>query len=731
SLSREPATAEKSLREAVDVLTTNGQPQVVADAMKELASVLSEQGKYAEAKPYLKNALKIYAEHEPKGLSCIDCQMRLAEWHLMQDQLPDAEKVYRQSLTLAREVLGEENQIAFVIEGMLATLSGEQGRLKEALSIQQPLVETVRRRFGKYAVTTARAGMILAAIHHKNSDYKTAQTVSEEAFQIDLQIAGNVLPVVSEAEGIEFIQQVYSDRDFVLASMRRIKPLDAEHAYELVSKSRGLVSQFSERYEQVSLDDEQAKALMEKLQTKRFELARVFLSDKASVEKVNALTQEKETIQRSLRRRASELGVRLPNHEEDRDLYSRLTEKMALVEFLKSTLPDNQGYLYDAFIVRRDANQKKCHVEWVQLGEAAPIERAVRGWRYSILKPRGGTVIPPDLPIQSAEDILRKRVWLKLEPHLQGIKHIVIVPDAALARVPWGALRDHTPQNVLLERYSFSTITGNHRLNHFSQPKPRRKPGNLLLVGGVYYGEGSDRSSPDFAYLPGTAKEIEGVAKVAPSDWQRVRLTKEQATVETVTAQLGKADHVLLATHGFSKDQQGWGGVVREPRSVAQARRWLTGIYPVRPGVRSPLALSGLVLHPAKRAQAKDDLSDVFPTNRLSGEMIAQLDLRGLQLVVLSACESGLGDVSGGEGVFGLQRAFEIAGADTTVASLWNVPDEATTQLMVRFFENRWKRGMGSLEALRESQLWLRSSEAGKTLPPYYWGAFMLSGDWR
>jgi CHAT domain-containing protein len=130
------------------------------------------------------------------------------------------------------------------------------------------------------------------------------------------------------------------------------------------------------------------------------------------------------------------------------------------------------------------------------------------------------------------------------------------------------------------------------------------------------------------------------------------------------------------------------------------------------------------------------------------------MDLSQVELVVLSACETGLGfDVeTSSEGLFGLQRAFHAAGAKTAVASLWTVPDQATRELMERFYLNLWSRRMGKSAALREAQLWMlrdRVSEdpesarglaeieetpklaANKRLPPYYWAAFVLSGDWR
>jgi CHAT domain-containing protein len=128
---------------------------------------------------------------------------------------------------------------------------------------------------------------------------------------------------------------------------------------------------------------------------------------------------------------------------------------------------------------------------------------------------------------------------------------------------------------------------------------------------------------------------------------------------------------------------------------------------------------------------------------------------------VLSACETGLGEVAGGEGVMGLQRAFHLAGARTVVASLWQVEDMATKTLMVQFYKNLWQKKVGKLEALRQAQLTMLREydpkagrlrgpgpitlteesaldtakqvrpEHAESLPPVYWAAFVLSGDWR
>jgi CHAT domain-containing protein len=137
----------------------------------------------------------------------------------------------------------------------------------------------------------------------------------------------------------------------------------------------------------------------------------------------------------------------------------------------------------------------------------------------------------------------------------------------------------------------------------------------------------------------------------------------------------------------------------------------------------------------------------------LTAEEIGALNLTGCELVVLSACETGLGKVAGGEGLLGLQRSFQAAGAKTLVSSLWKVDDAATEALMTEFYRNLWEKKQGKMEALRNAQLAMLNryelstrklkprgadpvkedvqAAGAKRLPPYYWAAFVLSGDWR
>ena len=124
---------------------------------------------------------------------------------------------------------------------------------------------------------------------------------------------------------------------------------------------------------------------------------------------------------------------------------------------------------------------------------------------------------------------------------------------------------------------------------------------------------------------------------------------------------------------------------------------------------------------------------------------VAQLDLSRVELATLSACETGLGDLAGGEGVLGLQRAFQIAGTKSVVSTLWRINDDAARGLMIDFYDNLWHKKLSKVEALRQAQLKMLRTGVSRglkfedsqppdetnRLPPYYWAPFILSGDWR
>jgi CHAT domain-containing protein len=149
----------------------------------------------------------------------------------------------------------------------------------------------------------------------------------------------------------------------------------------------------------------------------------------------------------------------------------------------------------------------------------------------------------------------------------------------------------------------------------------------------------------------------------------------------------------------------------------------------VIPGL-SPLLLSGLAFAGAnERATATEGMDDGV----LTAEEVAALDLGGVEWAVLSACDTGVGEIRAGEGVFGLRRAMQVAGVHTLIMSLWPVDDEATREWMKALYRGRLTGGLDSAAAVRAAGMHVLKQRraAGESAHPYYWAAFVAAGDWR
>jgi CHAT domain-containing protein len=338
---------------------------------------------------------------------------------------------------------------------------------------------------------------------------------------------------------------------------------------------------------------------------------------------------------------------------------------------------------------------------------------------------------------------------------------VYLSPDGDLWRLPWAALPGEKPGTVLLEEYAFAQVPhAPFLLGQLLQPP--RYPGGpepVLALGGVAYALNPAGGAAPYDPLPGTAREVDRLQALAGGRPLAV-LEGADATAARLRQELPRARYAHLATHGYF-DEPALG---RELRQQAEQREGLRRGYEFHPdrttarsglGARSPLNYVGLALAGANQPERADE------RGVLLGERLAELPLEGLRLAVLSACETGLGEWTAGEGVQGLVRAFHLAGCANVVASLWQVDDEATAALMAQFYHELWAEQKPPLEALRTAQLTLyrhpervpdlarqrgpnlaKAVQLGPPAPPApappgqrlgvkQWAAFVLSGTGR
>jgi CHAT domain-containing protein len=350
---------------------------------------------------------------------------------------------------------------------------------------------------------------------------------------------------------------------------------------------------------------------------------------------------------------------------------------------------------------------------------------------------------------------MRRLVWDVLSEGLDGAQTVLVSPDGVMGRIPLQALPGKQPDTFLIEDLSIAVVPVPQMLCERRNPDVSSKsaaPPALVMVGNVDFESepGGEQRSADrsasaargkaqrFGSLPGTRAEIEALRRLYQAHFKqpaRPPLQGSAATESELRKNVAGAQYLHLATHGFfapsqfkAADSVSANPLAAEMDQAGQVAGWNPGL------------LSGIVL-----AGANQDAGYQQDDGILTAAEVADLNLSTARLVVLSACETGLGQIAGGEGALGLQRAFQIAGARTVVSSLWKVDDAATQLLMAQFYENLWQKRMPTVAAFRQAQLsLLRNSvdtsslrgldvesdqpSTSARLSPRLWAAFVISG---
>ena len=349
------------------------------------------------------------------------------------------------------------------------------------------------------------------------------------------------------------------------------------------------------------------------------------------------------------------------------------------------------------------------------LGEAQPIDEQVTAFRRNLADSQ--TPIPQ---LQKSARQLDEKLTQPIRQLLGNTKTLLLSPDSALNLIPFEALVDENNQ-YLVENYQITYLTSGRDLLRQKEKFASRQP-PLIMANPLYNQTGqkialnpnSTRSinlaDSVFSPLEGTKSEAEAVKKLLP---KATVLTQAQAT-ENALKQVKRPNILHIATHGFFLES-----INNKNENQRNNKNEGERNSPLQID-ENPLLRSGLVFAGVKVSKSAGDdgvLSALEATN---------LNLVGTKLVVLSACDTGNGDATTGEGVYGLRRALVIAGSESQLISLWKVSDSATKDLMIAYYQ-RLKNGEGRSEALRQTQLAMLKSKDQNH--PFYWASFIPSGD--
>ncbi|HEY0095866.1 MAG TPA: CHAT domain-containing protein, partial [Archangium sp.] len=369
----------------------------------------------------------------------------------------------------------------------------------------------------------------------------------------------------------------------------------------------------------------------------------------------------------------------------------------------------------------------------LDLGPATPIDSAATSLRDALAR--------RDATFQATAQTLYQLIFRPLLPLLGKSRRLFLSPDGQLSLVPFAAL--HDGRRFLVDSFDFTYLTsGKDLLPVPQEPAPSdavvvfADPDfNASLPTGPASPEGTpepmersagveqffstwraDLTDASWLSLPGTRQEAEAIQRMLP----QAQVFLGSAATKDRLLQLPSPGVLHLATHGFFLRPD-----VSSPDSRAVGNFGELGDTDLTSRIPDPLLRSGLVMAGARASEPEASSTAQPPVESalVTALELASLNLWGTQLVVLSACDTGGGDVKLGQGVYGLRRAFVVAGAETVVMSLWKVNDGATRVLMEAYYRNL-SAGQGRALALREAMRTMRLTHPH----PHYWAPFIALG---
>jgi len=709
----------------------------VAIALNNLGLVEWKRGDYKNAEAYHRRAMSVYEKAtgpESYGVGSSFHNLGIIYKEAGEDYAK-AEEHYQRALVIWEKIFGEYDASvanALASLGILYEATGDYDRALKFRLRAQSIYEKVLGPNNHYTLLSLRG---LADVYAVKGDIRRSMEYQLRLNAIEEKLIPLNLTIGSERQKLAYFRQLKGPETLIsfhvnLASTN-VGARDLAATKVMQRKGRVLDALSENLLALRQRSNSHDRALLDRLGDVNSRLARLVLNGPRKTppeeyqKQVNTLEEERENLETEISRRTAGFfevsrPVTLPA------VQALVPSDAALVEFavyapVDLRAPDHKKRYgaprYIAYVIRH-----KGEVRWAELGTAKEIDERINALRKALRDPERKDV-------RQLARAVDEKLMQPVRALAGDAKQLLISPDGELNLIPFETLVDEQGR-YLVERFAFAYLSSGRDLQRL-QTRRESKSSPVVLADPAF-GEpaviavnGSLRDSTaagsrvEFNYsrfffgpLPGVGAEVRALKELLP---QATFLTKEQATEATLKRVAGPSI-LHVATHGFFLQNEPPAGTQMAVKAAEETRlgKWVAQI-------ENPLLRSGLALAGANQGRSGND-DGILTALEATG-----LDLWGTKLVVLSACDTGVGEVKNGHGVYGLRRALFLAGAESQLMSLWPVSDRSTRDLMIGYYKGLVQNA-GRAEALRRVQLQMLRSKSHAH--PYYWASFILAGEW-
>jgi CHAT domain-containing protein/Tfp pilus assembly protein PilF len=692
----------------------------VATSLNNLAALYDTQGQYVKAEPLYQRSLAINEKSlGPDHPAVATSLNNLARLYDIQGQYVKAETLFQRSLAISEKSLGPDHPAVATSLNNLAALYLNQRQYVKAETLFQRSLAIREKSLGPDHPAVAKSLNNLSFLYLNQKNFPQALNFLTRGLNIEeTNLASNLISG-SEKDKRAYLASFSGSTNGAISLHLQNMPMTSEAArlaFNTILRRKGrildvlgssigmlrqrlkpseqnLFNQLSEKYQQISILASNPKGDRQTLPT---------LDKEADI-------LQKQLLDRSVEFRQATLPVSIEA------VQKVIPVNAALIEFIQyqpfnPIAPPNKRFEaphYAVYVLRSQGES-----QWRELGLVSEFDPLLKDFKNTILN----RMLPEAERIDAAR-ALDAKLMEPVRALIGKTDHLLIAPDGDLNLIPFAALLDKQ-NRYLLENYTITYLTSGRDLLKFQTHATAKRP--PLILANPDFGPTTPSTNPDsspdlaklaFDPLPDTVEETTALEPLLNVK----ALTQKEAT-ETIIKQNPSPVILHLATHGFFLEDQ----------PLPKPENSLNGQPPTL-RIENPLLRSGLALAGANLHRSPED-------GILTALEVTGIDLQGTQLVVLSACQTGLGDIANGEGVYGLRRAFTLAGAESQVMSLWRTESTAAKDLMVAYYQ-RLRKGEGRSQALRQVQLSMLKGEISKpTLDyanPYNWAAFIPSGNWQ